>query len=88
MHEDKIRGELTKSIMKRSPMFMTNDELSLLMQWKLKRGKWRPRLQKFVDDLTADQVLKATTLAGEALEKGDFKDALKCCTALRGVRPL
>lgn len=40
---------------------MVQDELSKLMTWKLKKGKWRPRLQQFVDDLIPEDVIRITT---------------------------
>lgn len=42
------------------PTCLTKSQLSKLMQWKLTKGKWRPRLQGFVDALDADQVRSVT----------------------------
>ena len=70
--------------------YLTKDELSNIMRWKLIRGKFRP-LQKMVDGNSEDNVKLYT---GNALDilcndkkklYGDWKKALKELTTLKGI---
>ena len=64
------------------------------MQWKLSKGKFRPRLQAFVDDLAADDVKRVSTEAFKQLGKAGSVPsptaaaaALVTITQFKGVGP-
>lgn len=78
--------ELPILIKQRSPnSHITTPELSKLMQWKLTRGKWRPRLLDFVSALEEDVVKSASQKAFQALP--DVSKAVTELTVLKGVGP-
>lgn len=84
--DDFYRNELPVLVKQRSPTpYITTDELSKLMQWKLSRGKWRPRLLDFVSSLNDDAVKSASRKAFESLP--DVSRAVKELTVLKGVGP-
>jgi hypothetical protein len=60
-----VSRDLGQLIRAREAPFMTREELSKLMKWKLMKGKWRPRLQAFVDAADPAAVKAAT---GKAFE--------------------
>ncbi|ERN18516.1 hypothetical protein AMTRI_Chr12g272380 [Amborella trichopoda] len=64
---------------------ITKSELSKLMQWKLTRGKWRPRLMSFVSSLDEEQVKYASEKAFGSLP--DLSEAVSALTTLKGVGP-
>ena len=71
--------------------YMTSAQLSGLMQYKLLRGKWRPRLQMYVDGLDDDLVVECTREAFElAGEDDDFDGAFKELSKkeMKGVGPV
>lgn len=70
-----------------SQQYMTQLQASKLMTWKLCKGKFRPRLQKFIDELSDSDVKDATTKGIACLKSGDTKAAFKHFTALKGVGP-
>lgn len=72
---------------KRSPAHIESAEYCRLVKWKLKRGKWRPRLQRFADELAPSLIKEASSKALASLEKGDTRDALKALVELRGCGP-
>ncbi|XP_027090735.1 uncharacterized protein [Coffea arabica] len=79
-------NELPVLVKQRNPTpYITTDELSKLMQWKLSRGKWRPRLLDFVSSLNDDVVKSASRKAFESLP--DVSKAVKELTVLKGVGP-
>lgn len=60
------------------------------MQWKLLRGKWRPRLQAYVDVLPSSAVKDTSTSAFASLDKsgktdpeGSLKAAMNAMTVLK-----
>ncbi|KAF2323946.1 hypothetical protein GH714_004189 [Hevea brasiliensis] len=55
------------------------------MQWKLSRGKWRPRLLDFVSSLDEELVKSASQKAFESLP--DLRKAVSQLTVLKGVGP-
>ncbi|KAM0949937.1 hypothetical protein DsansV1_C05g0058121 [Dioscorea sansibarensis] len=55
------------------------------MQWKLSRGKWRPRLLDFVSSLDESQVEIASRQAFQCLP--DLSKAICELTVLKGVGP-
>lgn len=84
--DDFYRNELPVLVKQRNPTpYITTDELSKLMQWKLSRGKWRPRLLDFVSSLNDDAVKSASRKAFESLP--DVSRAVKELTVLKGVGP-
>ncbi|KAF7817412.1 Amino acid transporter AVT6A isoform B [Senna tora] len=64
---------------------ITTSELSKLMQWKLTRGKWRPRLLDFVSSLDESLVKSASEKAFGSLP--DISKAVSELTVLKGVGP-
>ncbi|KAK1413003.1 hypothetical protein QVD17_34683 [Tagetes erecta] len=78
--------QLPSLIHQRNPNpYITTPELSKLMQWKLTRGKWRPRLLDFVSSLDDETVKSASQKAFEALP--DVSKAVSELTVLKGVGP-
>ncbi|GAA0166021.1 hypothetical protein LIER_21274 [Lithospermum erythrorhizon] len=70
----------------RSPKpHITQPELSQIMQWKLKRGKWRPRLMKLVESLKDEEVKEASKKAMKAMP--DVGQAVRELSVLKGVGP-
>ena len=65
-----VNGEGTKHLpaLLQQQQCITAAQLSKLMQYKLLRGKWRPRLQMFVDGLNPEQVKETSAEAFEILK--------------------
>lgn len=84
--DDFYTNELPILIKQRNPNpHITTPELSKLMQWKLTRGKWRPRLLDFVSSLDDDVVKSASQKAFQAFP--DVSKAVSELTVLKGVGP-
>ncbi|KAL7127613.1 hypothetical protein ABFS83_14G264300 [Erythranthe nasuta] len=84
--DDFYRNELPNLLHKRNPNpYITTDELSKLMQWKLARGKWRPRLLSFVSSLDDAAVRDASGKAFASLP--DVSKSVSELTVLKGVGP-
>ncbi|KAI0525260.1 hypothetical protein KFK09_004653 [Dendrobium nobile] len=80
------RKELPFLIRQREPeAFITQPELRRLLQWKLSRGKWRPRLLDFVSSLSGTLVESASKRAFASLP--DLSKAVSELTVLKGVGP-
>ncbi|CAH9121712.1 unnamed protein product [Cuscuta epithymum] len=80
------RNELPVLIRQRDPTpYIITSELTKLMQWKLTRGKWRPRLLDFVSSLD-DEVVKSASQAGFR-SLPDVSKAISELTVLKGVGP-
>ncbi|KAL3626668.1 hypothetical protein CASFOL_029411 [Castilleja foliolosa] len=80
------RNELPNLLHRRDPNpYITTDELSRLREWKLARGKWRPRLLSFVSSLNDAAVRDASGKAFASLP--DVSKALGELTILKGVGP-
>ncbi|CAL9192855.1 unnamed protein product [Musa hybrid cultivar] len=80
------RAELPVLLRCREPRpFLTKPELRRLMQWKLSRGKWRPRLLDYVSSLDEASVESASRRAFAALP--DLSKAVSELTVLKGVGP-
>ncbi|KAL7262375.1 hypothetical protein ACSBR1_000701 [Camellia fascicularis] len=78
--------ELPPLIHQRNPNpHITTSELSKLMQWKLTRGKWRPRLLDFVSSLDEALVKSVSQKAFQSLP--DISKAVSELTVLKGVGP-
>lgn len=85
--ESFVWKELPSRIGEREVPHLTSDEYSRLVRWKLKRGKWRPRLQSFADAVPDEDVIAASEKAFDAAEKGNVNSALKELVALKGCGP-
>ncbi|KAH6785052.1 hypothetical protein C2S51_037507 [Perilla frutescens var. frutescens] len=84
--DDFYRKELPNLLHQRDPdPYITTAELSRLMEWKLARGKWRPRLLSFVSSLNDAVVRDASGKAFAALP--DVSKAVSELTVLKGVGP-
>ncbi|WMV27273.1 hypothetical protein MTR67_020658 [Solanum verrucosum] len=83
--DDFYRNELPGVLQQRNPSYITTPELSKLMQWKLTRGKWRPRLLDFVSSLDDAVVRSASEKAFQSLP--DISKAISALTVLKGVGP-
>ncbi|XP_044289710.1 uncharacterized protein LOC123025224 [Varanus komodoensis] len=77
--------ELPKSIMGREIKHLTKQELIKLMEWKLSRGKFRPRLQQLVAT-NAEEVVEQCTKKGFQLLP-DVAAAISELSRLKGVGP-
>ncbi|KAE8057004.1 hypothetical protein FH972_013727 [Carpinus fangiana] len=84
--DDFYRNQLPPVLHQRNPNpYITTAELSKLMQWKLTRGKWRPRLLDFVSSLDEAAVNWASSKAFQSLP--DVSKAVSELTVLKGVGP-
>ncbi|KAJ4963617.1 hypothetical protein NE237_023556 [Protea cynaroides] len=84
--DDFYRNQLPLLLRQRNPKpYILKSELSKLMQWKLTRGKWRPRLLDFVSSLDETLVKSASQKAFESLP--DISKAISGLTVLKGVGP-
>lgn len=71
-----------------SDVQITQAELSEVMRWKLLRGKARPKLQAYVDELPDATVRAASSAAFALATKGQVKGALDALSKpLKGVGP-
>nr|KJB29401.1 hypothetical protein B456_005G098400 [Gossypium raimondii] len=78
--------DLPSLLRQRNPNpFITTAELSRLMQWKLTRGKLRPRLLNFVSSLDDSSVQSVSQKAFLSLP--DISKAISQLTVLKGVGP-
>ena len=84
-----MRKELPRAIIGRAPdFFITQPELSQVMRWKLLRGKFRPKLQAYVDSLSSVTVVSASRAAFKFASTGKIKEALDAMSKpLVGVGP-
>ncbi|GAA5991011.1 hypothetical protein JCM10908_006498 [Rhodotorula pacifica] len=64
--------------------WLTSEELSRLMRWKLARGKWRPRLQDMVATNSSSDLRAAFS---DASVNSDHEAALKDLSKLKAVGP-
>jgi hypothetical protein len=87
--EEQRLTTLPKVVDGRSPKHITRDELSMLMQWKLKHGRFRPTLMGLVNKNTESEVINVTTEAfAMPLDSAtDVKAALAALTKLKGIGP-
>ncbi|XP_048503603.1 uncharacterized protein LOC104901651 isoform X2 [Beta vulgaris subsp. vulgaris] len=80
-------NELPSLLQSRLPTpYLTRSELHSLMQWKLTRGKFRPRLLGFVASLDEELVKLASQKAFLSLPN-DLSNAVSELTVLKGVGP-
>ena len=79
-------NELVVKISSRKPSaYCKWEELNQLMEWKLSRGKFRPRLMQLVESNKKDAVETISKSAFRLLP--DVKAAVKELTVLKGVGP-
>ncbi|XP_074519488.1 uncharacterized protein LOC141785211 [Halichoeres trimaculatus] len=79
------QDELPQLISSRPDKHVTHPELVKLMEWKLTRGKFRPRLQQLVASNSEDTVEKCSRKAFSLLP--DVKAAIAELSTLKGVGP-
>ncbi|XP_072313002.1 uncharacterized protein [Eucyclogobius newberryi] len=77
--------ELPATISNRPERHVTLIELVKLMEWKLTRGKFRPRLQQLVESNCGDAVEKCSRKAFNLLP--DVQAAITELSSLKGVGP-
>lgn len=77
--------ELPATISKRSERCITHSELVKLMEWKLTRGKFRPRLKQLVESNSEDSVENCSRKAFSLLP--DVHAAITELSSLKGVGP-
>lgn len=86
--DDWIHSDFPTAVKARSPPHVVASELSRVMQWKLLKGKFRPGLQRYVDELSEKAVAEASGAALKKLASGDLKGALTSLSVpLKGVGP-
>jgi hypothetical protein len=81
-----VWDELPATVSTRTPPYITQQELSNITTWKLKRGKWRPRLQTLVNS-NEDASVRAASAAAFATVDSDPGAAIDALCDLKGVGP-
>ncbi|XP_067859839.1 uncharacterized protein zgc:112496 [Heptranchias perlo] len=77
--------ELPAAVCSRAEKFLTHAELVQLMEWKLTRGKFRPRLQQMVKTNSTDSVESCTRKAFKLLP--DISAAITEISKLKALGP-
>ncbi|XP_062848743.1 uncharacterized protein zgc:112496 [Trichomycterus rosablanca] len=77
--------ELPANIVARTERFLTHPELVKLMEWKLTRGKFRPRLKQLVSSNSKDEVHRCTKKAFSLLP--EVQSAITELSTLKGLGP-
>ncbi|XP_068161902.1 uncharacterized protein zgc:112496 [Antennarius striatus] len=77
--------DLPELISSRSDKHLTLSELVKMMEWKLTRGKFRPRLQQLVESNSEETVKKCSRKAFNFLP--DVQAAIAELSSLKGVGP-
>ncbi|XP_030068444.1 uncharacterized protein LOC115476295 [Microcaecilia unicolor] len=77
--------ELPATVMGRQEKYLTRDELVKLMEWKLTRGKFRPRLQQMVATNPGETVESCTRRAFKLLP--DVEAAITELSQLKAIGP-
>lgn len=85
--DDFVFTELGRSVKSRDPQHITKEEYCKLVTWKLKRGKWRPRLQKFANETEDSHIRKVSSEAFGLLKKNDIKGAIQALVTIKGCGP-
>ena len=78
--DDWYYNELPKSIEEHE--YITKEEHVKLLEWKLRRGQYRPALMKYANALTDTEVMKASQ---NALKEENIKKMLEEYSVLKGV---
>lgn len=84
---ERLFTELGPKIRSRRVAHVTAIELVKIVEWKLTRGKWRPRLLDFAKAHNESTVVAATTTSFRRLDEGDIAAALSNLTKLKGIGP-
>lgn len=84
---DRLFTELGPRIKSRRVAHVTAIELTKIVEWKLTRGKWRPRLLDYAKAHNDSTVVAATTTSFRHLDEGDITAALSDLTKLKGIGP-
>ncbi|KAL0052823.1 hypothetical protein WJX82_008343 [Trebouxia sp. C0006] len=85
--------ELPSVMQAREQLFLEKDEIVKLVEWKLTRGKWRPKLLDYAKHASEEEVVSTTKKAfaclgsAEAPALQEVGEALKELTSLKGVGP-
>ncbi|XP_060777144.1 uncharacterized protein zgc:112496 isoform X2 [Neoarius graeffei] len=77
--------ELPAAILARTERSLTHPELVKLMEWKLTRGKFRPRLKQLIGSNSEEAVLCCTKKAFAVLP--DVRSAIAELSTLKGLGP-
>ncbi|XP_078347557.1 uncharacterized protein LOC144632717 isoform X1 [Oculina patagonica] len=80
-----FQNQLPQEINKRPEQFLTQEEVIKLMEWKLTRGKFRPRLTQLIQANSSETVKEVTSKAFKCLP--DVKLAITELTKLKAVGP-
>ncbi|XP_064650335.1 uncharacterized protein LOC135501846 [Lineus longissimus] len=80
-----FQEELPKLMQRREEKYITHEEISKLMVWKLMRGKFRPRLTEMVQENKPEDVISASKKAFKALP--NLSKAISALTVLKAVGP-
>ncbi|XP_070316510.1 uncharacterized protein [Odocoileus virginianus] len=81
----RYREELPAAIEARAEKHVTRDELERLLEWKLARGRFRPRLRQLVAANSPELVVQRSAAAFRLLP--DMHAAVMALCTLRGVGP-
>jgi len=79
------QDELPKEIASRSPKYISKEEITKLMRWKLMRGKFRPRLTELVQQNSEKEVKNTSEKAFKNYR--NMKEAIKELSKLKAVGP-
>lgn len=79
------RSDLKSAILTRNPKFITGEELVQLVDWKLTRGKWRPRLLDFARGQDCDVVQEISRAAFKLADDGSIEGAIKKLSEMKGI---
>eukprot|EP00923_Selenidium_pygospionis_P040749 GHVN01070488.1.p1 GENE.GHVN01070488.1~~GHVN01070488.1.p1 ORF type:complete len:318 (+),score=58.48 GHVN01070488.1:276-1229(+) len=82
-----VWDQLGRSVRGRETQYLEADEYRQVIRWKLKRGKWRPRLQQFADNLEADVIKEQSLKAFKALKHNSLPAAICHLSKLKGCGP-
>eukprot|EP00117_Sycon_ciliatum_P035431 scpid100915/ scgid26864/ len=82
------QNDLPGAVCSRSPAHVTHAEMAKLMQWKLTRGKFRPRLAQLIQENTSESIETCTRDAFTAYDKDkDLAAAIQKLSSLKAVGP-
>ncbi|XP_045599866.1 uncharacterized protein [Procambarus clarkii] len=82
-----VQEELGQKALSRKPPHITLDELVRLMDWKLSRGKFRPRLLELAGSNSEESVKSASQKGIQYATKNKVTDAIESLVILKGVGP-
>ncbi|XP_045119246.1 uncharacterized protein LOC123509140 [Portunus trituberculatus] len=82
-----IQNDLKTTADSRTPPHVTREELVRLMEWKLARGKFRPRLVELAGSNEEEKVVTVTTEGLRLGAKGKVTEAVEMIATLRGIGP-